>query len=82
MPADRFGYSWSGVNLRVKVPGRASEESIHVGRQSSNDACELFRERVLQNSDFKPGSRDINGLKGTGVKGGPNPGVSASQSPS
>jgi phosphate transport system substrate-binding protein len=51
---------WS--DLGVKLPG-GQDEIIRVSRQSSSGTYEFFREHVLQNKDFKLGSRDMNGSK-------------------
>ena len=52
---------WS--DLGVTVPGCESSEIIRVSRQSSSGTYEFFREHVLENKDFKLGSRDMNGSK-------------------
>lgn len=52
---------WS--QLGVKVPGCDSDEIIRVSRQSSSGTYAFFREHVLDNVDFKLGSRDMNGSK-------------------
>jgi len=52
---------WS--QLGVKVPGCDSDEIIRVSRQSSSGTYAFFREHVLNNKDYKLGSRDMNGSK-------------------
>jgi phosphate transport system substrate-binding protein len=52
---------WS--DLGVRVPGCDSDTIIRVSRQSSSGTYEFFREHVLDQSDFKLGSRDMNGSK-------------------
>jgi phosphate transport system substrate-binding protein len=53
--------NWS--ELGVKIPGTTSDEIVRVSRQSSSGTYEFFREHVLDNIDFKLGSRDMNGSK-------------------
>ena len=53
--------NWS--ELGVKIPGTTSDEIVRVSRQSSSGTYEFFREHVLDNTDFKLGSRDMNGSK-------------------
>jgi phosphate transport system substrate-binding protein len=52
---------WS--DLEVRVPGCDSDTIIRVSRQSSSGTYEFFREHVLDQTDFKLGSRDMNGSK-------------------
>lgn len=52
---------WS--ELGVQIPGATSDEIVRVSRQSSSGTYEFFREHVLDNIDFKLGSRDMNGSK-------------------
>jgi phosphate transport system substrate-binding protein len=52
---------WS--QLGVQVPGCRRDQIIRVSRQSSSGTYEFFRERVLQQQDFKLGSLDMNGSK-------------------
>ncbi len=52
---------WS--ELGVEIPGAADDEIVRVSRQSSSGTYEFFREHVLDNVDFKLGSRDMNGSK-------------------
>ncbi len=51
---------WS--ELGVTLPS-GQDEIIRVSRQSSSGTYEFLREHVLQNRDFKLGSRDLNGSK-------------------
>ena len=51
---------WS--QLGVDVPG-CSGEIIRISRQSNAGTYEFFREHVLDEEDFKLGSRDMNGSK-------------------
>jgi phosphate transport system substrate-binding protein len=52
---------WS--DLGIKIPDSASDEIVRVSRQSSSGTYEFFREHVLNQTDFKLGSRDMNGSK-------------------
>lgn len=52
---------WS--ELGVKIPGAKSDEIVLVSRQSSSGTYEFFREHILNNRDFRLGSRDMNGSK-------------------
>ncbi|MCX8157025.1 MAG: phosphate ABC transporter substrate-binding protein [Verrucomicrobiae bacterium] len=51
---------WS--QLGVTIPG-GGDDIVRVSRQSSSGTYEFFREHVLNNKDFKLGSRDMNGSK-------------------
>jgi len=53
--------NWS--QLGVTIPNAGEDEIVRVSRQSSSGTYEFFREHVLQNRDFKLGSRDMNGSK-------------------
>ncbi|MGC8829526.1 MAG: phosphate ABC transporter substrate-binding protein [Verrucomicrobiia bacterium] len=52
---------WS--QLGVKIPGAANDDIVRVSRQSNSGTYEFFREHILNNRDFKLGSRDMNGSK-------------------
>lgn len=52
---------WS--DLGVTIPGVKDDTIVRVSRQSSSGTYEFFREHVLNNRDFKLGSRDMNGSK-------------------
>ena len=53
-----------GRPLGVEVPGCADQKIIRVSRQSNSGTYEYFREAVLgKSSDFKLGSRDMQGSK-------------------
>jgi phosphate transport system substrate-binding protein len=52
---------WS--DLGIKIPDSDSDEIVRVSRQSSSGTYEFFREHVLNQTDFKLGSRDMNGSK-------------------
>ncbi len=52
---------WS--QLGVSIPGSSNDEIVRVSRQSSSGTYEFFRERVLDNIDFKLGSLDMSGSK-------------------
>lgn len=52
---------WS--QLGIQLPGKRFDEIVRVSRQSSSGTYEFLRERVLDNDDFKLGSRDMNGSK-------------------
>ncbi len=52
---------WS--ELGVHIPGVTDDTIVRVSRQSSSGTYEFFREHVLQEQDFKLGSRDMNGSK-------------------
>jgi phosphate transport system substrate-binding protein len=51
---------WS--DLGVALPS-GRDRIIRISRQSSSGTYEFFRERVLNNDDFKLGSNDMNGSK-------------------
>jgi phosphate transport system substrate-binding protein len=54
--------TWTSVN--IEVPGCADQKIIRVSRQSNSGTYEYFREAVLgKTSDFKLGSRDMQGSK-------------------
>ena len=54
--------TWTSVG--VEVPGCADQKIIRVSRQSNSGTYEYFREAVLgKKSDFKLGSRDMQGSK-------------------
>jgi phosphate transport system substrate-binding protein len=52
---------WS--QLGIVIPEAKDDEIIRVSRQSSSGTYEFFREHVLNQKDFKLGSRDMNGSK-------------------
>jgi phosphate transport system substrate-binding protein len=52
---------WS--QLGVSVPGCDSDEIVRVSRQNNSGTYAYFREAVLDESDFKLGSRDMHGSK-------------------
>ncbi len=52
---------WS--QLGVTVPGCDSDEIVRVSRQNNSGTYAYFREAVLEESDFKLGSRDMHGSK-------------------
>jgi phosphate transport system substrate-binding protein len=52
---------WS--QLGVTIPGVSDDTIVRVSRQSSSGTYEFFREHVLDNRDFRLGSRDLNGSK-------------------
>lgn len=52
---------WS--QLGVSIPGAKDDQIVRISRQSSSGTYEFFREHVLENKDFKLGSRDMNGSK-------------------
>lgn len=51
--------TWS--DLSVSVPGCDSDEIVRVSRQNNSGTYAYFRDAVLGDSDFKLGSRDMNG---------------------
>jgi phosphate transport system substrate-binding protein len=54
--------TWTSLN--IQVPGCADQKIIRVSRQSNSGTYEYFREAVLgKTSDFKLGSRDMQGSK-------------------
>lgn len=53
--------SWS--QLGVTVPGCSSDEIIRISRQNNSGTYAYFREAVLDDEDFKLGSRDMHGSK-------------------
>jgi phosphate transport system substrate-binding protein len=52
---------WSQIGIHL--PGPRHDEIVRVSRQSSSGTYEFLRERVLDQNDFKLGSRDMNGSK-------------------
>jgi phosphate transport system substrate-binding protein len=52
---------WS--QLGVTIPGVSDDTIVRVSRQSSSGTYEFFREHVLDNRDYRLGSRDLNGSK-------------------
>ena len=52
---------WS--DLGSEVPGCSSGEIVRVSRQNNSGTYAYFREAVLDESDFKLGSRDMHGSK-------------------
>jgi phosphate transport system substrate-binding protein len=52
---------WS--QLGITIPGAENDEIARISRQSSSGTYEFFREHVLNKTDFKLGSRDMNGSK-------------------
>ncbi|MDE2995321.1 MAG: phosphate ABC transporter substrate-binding protein [Bacteroidota bacterium] len=52
---------WS--QLGVTVPGCSSDEIIRISRQNNSGTYAYFREAVLDDEDFKLGSRDMHGSK-------------------
>jgi len=57
-PADK----WSQLNIDIKAAG-GNDEIVRVSRQNSSGTYFYFREVVLGNKDYKPGSRDMSGSK-------------------
>lgn len=57
-PVDR----WSQLNIDIKAVG-GNDEIVRVSRQNSSGTYFYFREVVLDNKDYKPGSRDMSGSK-------------------
>jgi phosphate transport system substrate-binding protein len=53
---------WSQVNIDIKSVG-GNDEIVRVSRQNSSGTYFYFREVVLGNKDYKPGSRDMSGSK-------------------
>jgi phosphate transport system substrate-binding protein len=53
--------SWPQLN--VQVPGCRDQEVIRVSRQNNSGTFAYFREAVLEDGDFKLGSRDMHGSK-------------------
>lgn len=53
--------TWS--QLGVSVPGCDSDEIIRISRQNNSGTYVYFQEAVLQERDFKLGSRDMHGSK-------------------
>ena len=52
---------WS--ELGITIPGVDDDTIVRISRQSSSGTYEFFREHVLNERDFKLGSRDMNGSK-------------------
>ncbi len=53
--------TWS--QLGISVPGCGSDEIVRVSRQNNSGTYAYFREAVLEESEFKLGSRDMHGSK-------------------
>jgi phosphate transport system substrate-binding protein len=53
---------WSQLNIDIKAVG-GNDEIVRVSRQNSSGTYFYFREVVLGNKDYKPGSRDMSGSK-------------------
>jgi phosphate transport system substrate-binding protein len=53
---------WSQLNIDLKAVG-GNDEIVRVSRQNSSGTYFYFREVVLGNRDYKPGSRDMSGSK-------------------
>lgn len=53
---------WSQLNVDIKAVG-GNDEIVRVSRQNSSGTYFYFREVVLGNKDYKPGSRDMSGSK-------------------
>jgi phosphate transport system substrate-binding protein len=49
--------------LGVKVPGCSGQEIIRISRQNNSGTYAYFQEAVLDQQDFKLGSRDLHGSK-------------------
>jgi phosphate transport system substrate-binding protein len=49
--------------LGVKVPGCSGQEVIRISRQNNSGTYAYFQEAVLDQQDFKLGSRDLHGSK-------------------
>lgn len=58
-----FGEIESWSQLGVSVPGCSSDEVVRVSRQNNSGTYAYFREAVLEESEFKLGSRDMHGSK-------------------
>lgn len=57
------GATVTWTQLGTTIPGASNDEIVRISRQSSSGTYEFFREHVLNNKDFKLGSRDMNGSK-------------------
>ena len=57
------GTSESWADLNVELPGCDTGEIVRVSRQNNSGTYAYFREVVLENNDFKLGSRDMHGSK-------------------
>jgi phosphate transport system substrate-binding protein len=53
---------WSQLNIDIKAAG-GNDEIVRVSRQNSSGTYFYFREVVLKDKDYKPGSRDLSGSK-------------------
>ena len=58
-----FGETTSWSDLGIEVPGCAQQEIIRVSRQNNSGTYAYFREAVLDDGDYKLGSRDMHGSK-------------------
>ena len=54
--------NWSQLNIDIKAVG-GNDEIVRISRQNSSGTYFYFREVVLNNKDYKPGSRDMSGSK-------------------
>ncbi len=57
------GSATSWADLGVSVPGCSSDEIVVVSRQNNSGTYAYFREAVLEDSDFRLGTRDMHGSK-------------------
>jgi len=53
---------WSQINIDITSKG-ANDEIVRISRQNSSGTYFYFRENVLNNKDYKSGSRDMSGSK-------------------
>ncbi len=53
---------WSQINIDITSKG-ANDEIVRISRQNSSGTYFYFREHVLNNKDYKSGSRDMIGSK-------------------
>jgi phosphate transport system substrate-binding protein len=65
---------WSQLNIDIKAAG-GNDEIVRVSRQNSSGTYFYFREVVLGNKDYKPGSRDMSGSKDVVELVGKTPGA-------
>ncbi len=57
------GTTESWTQLGIEVPGCRDQEIVRVSRQNNSGTYAYFRQAVLDETDFKLGSRDLHGSK-------------------
>lgn len=57
------GTTVTWTQLGIEVPGCSDQEIVRISRQNNSGTYAYFREAVLDEHDFKMGSRDLHGSK-------------------